>query len=105
MITPSAHLNGLQSFARVGGASGVVHAHRSIRRAGGVVSEPAIAIVSPGIYVSVAAQGQRMPSSGTDLYICEIIRQVRIRRAVRLLHYDRRSPVGSRPVAELAIVV
>ena len=69
------------------------------------VAELATAVVSPGVGVPVAAQGQRMIVSGADLHVGEILWQVRIRVAVRLPHPDRRSPVAACPVAELAILV
>ena len=46
-----------------------------------------------------------MLESGADLYVGEILWQVRVRVAVGHLHPDRRKPVGGRPVAEPAIVV
>ena len=69
------------------------------------VAELTIAVVSPGVGVAVAAQGQRMPASGADLQVGEILGQVRIRLAIRLLDYDRCSPLSGRPVAELASAV
>ena len=46
-----------------------------------------------------------MSASGTDLHVGEICWQVRIRLGIRLPDHDRRGPIGSRPVAELAIPV
>ena len=69
------------------------------------VAELAIAVVSPGVGVPVAAQGQRMIFSGADLQVGEVLGQVRVRVAFGCLHPDRRIPAGARPVAELAIGV
>ena len=69
------------------------------------VAEPASVVVSPGVGVAVAAQGQRMIGSGADLLVGEVLGQVRVRVAVGCLHPDRRMPFGGRPVAELAIAV
>ena len=101
-MTPSgADLYGLQSFACIIGAGAVAHAHRNSRvAAAAVVAELATAVASPGIHVSVAAQGQRMRAAGTDLHVGEIRR-----RACRLPDHDRRSPIGGRPVAKLARTV
>ena len=46
-----------------------------------------------------------MPESGADLHVGEIRWQVRVRAAVGRLHPDRRIPLSSRPVAQLALVV
>ena len=64
------------------------------------VAELARAVQSPCVGVPVAAHGQRTIPSGTDLHVGEIRRCV-----CRFPHFDWRSPVGFRPVAELAIVV
>ena len=69
------------------------------------VAELAIVVVSPGVGVPVAAQGQGMPPSGADLQVGEVLGQVRVRVAVGRLHPDWRMPVGGCPVAELAIGV
>ena len=56
-----ADLYGFQPCALIIGAGGVAHAHRNrihTLAAGGVVAELAIIVVSPGVYVSVAAYGQ-----------------------------------------------
>ena len=106
MPVSGAYLCGFQSFARVSGIGGVAHAHRNIRIAGAVVAELAIAVVPPGVDVSVAAQGQRMLASGADLHVGEIRRQVRVCLAVGRPHHDLRIPAGGRPsVAELAFAV
>ena len=105
MVASRADLCDFQSFARIGGAVGVAHAYRNRRIRPSVVAELAVLVVSPSVYVSVAAQCQGMVGSGADLHIGEILWQVRIRVAVRRLHSDRRSLAGSRPVAELAVAV
>ena len=85
---------------------GCLHPDRRMPLGGRPVAELAIAVVSPGVGVAVAAQGQRMIVSGADLQVGEILGQVRIRVAVGRLHPDRRIPVGAGcPVAELAIAV
>ena len=64
------------------------------------VAELTIVVPSPGVGVAVAAQGQRMPTSGADLHIGEIRGC-----AFRLAHLDRCSPLSGCPVAELAMPV
>ena len=46
-----------------------------------------------------------MEGSSADLHVCEIRRQVWIRRAFRLLHYDRYRPLSGRSIAELTVCV
>ena len=106
MPASGADLYGFQPFASVGGAGGVAHTsgHRIlvISPADGAIAELADVVESPGVHVSVTAQGQRILVSGADLHVGEILWQVRIRRAIRHLHHDRLILVGFRPVAELA---
>ena len=79
---------------------------RIVAAAGGVVAELAEAVVSPGVHVTITAQGQRMPTSSADLHVGEIRRQVWIPLLIRLLHHHRRRPgVFGRPVAKLTIRV
>ena len=105
MRVSGADLCGFQSLVFVCGVGGVAHAHRNIRSTGGAVAELASPVVSPCVSVAVAAHGQRMISSGADLQVGEVLRQVRVRVAVGCLHPDRRIPVRVRPVAELATAV
>ena len=62
MPVSGADLCGFQSFVRVGGAGGVTHARRkripTVTVVGGVVTELALDVPSPGVCVSVAAHGQ-----------------------------------------------
>ena len=70
------------------------------------VAELAIPVVSPGVGVSVAAQGQRMPASGTDL--CGLQSFARVSRAggVSHAHRNRRIRIfATVVVAELATAV
>ena len=73
-------------------------------RPGGSVVRPvadlAFAVFSPCVGVAVAAQGQRMPTSGADLHVGEIHRCV-----CRLRHRGGRVPLVGLVDAELAIVV
>ena len=79
-----------------------LHLDRRILIKGGVlpVAEPATAAASPCVDVAVAAQGQRMPTSGADLHVGEV--RGRVCRFPRL---DRRSSLLVCPVAEIAIGV
>ena len=79
---------------------------RKLSGAGRSVAELANVVESPCVDVPVTAQGQRMPVSGADLHVGEILWQVRVRVAVGRLHPDRRSlPDDGRSVAELVIAV
>ena len=78
-----------------------LHPDRRILVGARPVAELAVVVVSPGVGVSVAAQGQRMIVSGADLHVGEIRR-----RACRFPHHDRRGLSGAcSSVAELAVVV
>ena len=72
MPVSGAHLCGFQPFARISGVGGVAHAHRkripTVAVVGGVVTELALDVPSPGVCVPVAAHGHRMIVSGADLY-------------------------------------
>ena len=106
MPVSGADLYSFQSSALISRAAGVAYAHRNMRIRFRVIAELARAVVSPGVCISVTAQGYRMPASGADLYVGEIRWQVWIRLAIRFLNHDRRiSGVFGRPVAKLAIRV
>ena len=79
---------------------GRLHPDRRMPLDGCPVAEPAIGVVSPGVNVPVAAQGQGMKDSAADLHVGEVRWRV-----CRLPHFGRRTLVGVRPVAELAIAV
>ena len=100
MFVSAAHLYGFQAFVRVRGVGGVAHAHRNRGIRFGVVAELTMLVDAPGVYVSVATHGQRMPFSCAHLHIGEVGRH-----ACRFSHYVRRTPAVSRCVAELTIGV
>ena len=108
MITSGADLCGFEPLAFICGVGGVAYAYRNwirIIAAGSVVAELAIVVISPGVNVSVAAQGQRILISGADLHVGEIRWPVGIRLGIRLLHHDRCSLGFGCSIAELAICV
>ena len=108
MIFSGADLCGFEPLAFICGVGGVAYAYRNwirIIAAGSVVAELAIVVISPGVNVSVAAQGQRILISGADLHVGEIRWPVGIRLGIRLLHHDRCSLGFGCPIAELAICV
>ena len=78
----------------------VTYTHWNRRRSRGVIAKLAVVVVSPGVHVSVAAQGQRIIAPGADLRVGEILRCV-----CRLLHHDRCNLVGLCPIAKLAILI
>ena len=67
MIKSAAELYNFQPFVRVSRAFGVAYVDRDSRISCGVVAKLAVAVVSPGVGVSVVAQGQRMLASAADL--------------------------------------
>ena len=99
------HVGEILWQVRVRVAVRLVHPDRRMSFGGRPVAEPAGAVDSPGVGVAVAAHGQGIIVSGADLHVGEILWQVRVRVAVRLVHHDRRSLPGVRPVAELPIAV
>ena len=107
MPVSGAHLCGFQSFVCVSGVGGVTHGHRNIRIRFRVVTELTIPVVSPGVGVSVAAHGQRMPVSGAHL--CGFQTFARISGVGGVAHAHRnRIPtvaVADGVVAELALDV
>ena len=92
MIVSAAHLYGLQSFARIVGVGGVVHAQRNRIRImnAAVVAEGAIAAVSPCVGVSVAAHGQRMIGSTAHLYGLQSFARIGGVGGVAYAHRNRR---------------